>query len=147
VAWNRWQKFRYRLRYHYWQIVRRINVKKYLQHEIDNDPEGEADGPILSQDLMCIESDEYMKRARHVHVSIYDLPLPENSGTYWKQAYDGLHYLEYYTLTKFKRLVEDAEYERNKRRREGKEHWIKWITVIASTIAAIASLYVALFKK
>lgn len=102
---------------------------------------------MLSDDLMCIESNEYMKRARRVHVSIYDLPLPDDSGSYWTQTYDGEHCIKYPTLTKFKKLVEDAEYERRKRRREGKEHWIKWITVIGAIIAALASVYSAFFKN
>jgi hypothetical protein len=142
---SRWQKLRWTLRNYYWQIIRRINVKAYLRHEIDNDPDG-YDWESR-QSLVDIEYSEYLKRANRLHVSLSDVPLPETSSSHWKQDDEGERHLSDTTLKHFKQLVENAEYDRDKRRREGKEHCIKWITVIAAIIAALASLYVALFKK
>ena len=36
--------------------------------------------------------------------------------------------------------MEDAEYEKARRRREGRELWVKYFTAIAAAVAALASL-------
>jgi hypothetical protein len=144
----RWRNIRYKLRYHYWQLVRRINLKAYLRHEIDCDPEG--NNWELREWLMCIETDEYMKRAARVHVSLSDIPIPEKSMNHWKTADDGERYLPYNTLLKLKKMVEDAEYERDRRRRESNELRIKYFTALAAGIAAVSSfinLYLSVLKK
>jgi len=88
-----------------------------------------------------------MKRADRVHVTTAEIPLPENSESHWQTAYDGDRFLPYHTLAKFKRAVEAAEYERSKRRRERNELWVKYFTALAATVAALASVYTAFFKK
>jgi hypothetical protein len=98
-------------------------------------------------ELACLETNEYMKRARRVHVTLAEFPLPEGATSIWHTAYNGQRYIIYPVLAKYKQAVEAAEYERAKRRREGKELWIKWFTAVVSTIAAIASVYSALTKK
>ena len=141
---SRWQKLRRNTRNHYWQSIRRINVRAYLRHEVDTTHEDDQWQP--EQDLACYETREYQKRARRVHVTINDAMQPDQNDP-WLWSYDGDQFLERNTLARFKKLVETAEYERKKRRREGNELWIKWFTAGAATVAAIASLYVAFFKK
>jgi len=116
-----------------------LNVKAYLEHEIAVDPE--CNDWESWEWLMCIESSEYLKRAHRVHVDLFDIPLPENSLHHWKQASDGENYLPYPTLTKFKRMVEDAEYERDKRGREKKELYMKGFAAFFAIIAALASAF------
>jgi hypothetical protein len=143
------RNFKTRLRHLYWlQIVRRVNVKAYLRHLIDADQDFEDQ--TIRDDLACIETKEYMARARRVHMTLAEIPYPPGEETHWFDAYDGDRYLHYLTLTRVKKAVEDAEYERKKRRREGAELSIKWLTVIGAIIGAVAgviNLYITAHKK
>lgn len=95
--------------------------------------------------LMCVESEEYVERARRVNVSLSDVPLAEDH-EYWRDAYDGARYIQNPSLTRFKKMVCDAEYEHRKRNREGYEVLVKWATAVAAIIGATASVYLALKK-
>jgi hypothetical protein len=48
---------------------------------------------MLAEDLMCIESREYLKRARRVHVTVSEVLSPGQSESDWQTAYDGDRYL------------------------------------------------------
>lgn len=92
------------------------------------------------EDLLCIETTECIRRGDRVHVSVTDIPLPTEAKSHWQTAYHGETYLEYETLRRLKKLVEDAEYERARRKREGRELWVKYFTAGAAALAALASL-------
>jgi len=86
---------------------------------------------------------------------VYDVPHPElgeDDPRIWREGNTG-RYIEWNTLRKIKTLVEDAECERSKRKREGRKSWIKWITAIAAIIAALGglatlvNLYLTYFAK
>jgi hypothetical protein len=136
----------------YWEIVRRVNFKAYLRHMIDlsgNEFDPEAD--CMIEDLLYLETKEWVRRAERVHISpSHDIPLPSNGKAHWQRSYDGSTYLKDESLRKLKKLVEDAEYEKSRRKREGRELWIKWFTAIAAGLAALASignLYFTFRKK
>jgi len=141
---RRWQKLRWKVLTYYWQIVKRVDLKAYLQHQVDITHEDDQWEP--EQDLACHETREYQKRARRVHVTIAAAIQPDQKEC-WLRSYDGDQFLESQTLARFKTLVEAAEYERDKRGREKKEMLVKYFTALAATIAAIASVYTPFVKK
>ncbi len=60
--------------------------------------------------------------------------------SHWQSGYFNERLLDSNTLRKLKKMVEDAEYERSRRKREGREILIKWFTAIAATIGALGGL-------
>lgn len=132
------RRIRHKIKGPYWSLVRRLNPKAYLRHEIACDPECHDWGS--REDLLSIETTEWTRRAERIHISVADIPLPEKAESHWKTAYDGTGYLPYDSLRKLKRAVEDAEYQRDRRKREGREMWVKYFTAGAAALAALASL-------
>jgi hypothetical protein len=120
----------------YWTTIGHLNRKAYLRHFIDRDP----DDWESIEALLCIETGEWTRRGERVNVWITDLPLPEGKTSHWETAADRREYLPWDTLRKFKKIVEDGEYERNRRKREGRELWVKYFTAGAAAIAALAAL-------
>ena len=138
--------WRYRIEDAWWTIVARLNRKAYLRH-FAADPIDDRNAP---EELLCLETEELTRRGAKVNVWVRDIPLPEGitrSGDPdaepewpWKFAADYSEYIPSDILSKFRKLVEDAEYEKARRRREGRELWVKYFTAIAATLAALASL-------
>ena len=115
-----WTRLRSKFGTRYWQVD--VSASKYLQHEIDTAHEEDAWEPRLW--LMSVETREYLKRARRVHVSPSDIQPLANNETIWKE-YDGERFMSDPTLTRFKAMVCDAEYQHKKRNREGYEVLVK----------------------
>ena len=128
--------WRYRITSAWWKIVKRLNLRAYLRHAADN-PNYDAEA---IEALLCLDTDKWTRRGAKVNVWVGDIALPEDATTHWKTAYDGSRYLPWDTLRKFQKIVEDAEYERGRRRREGRELRVKYFTAIAAALAALASL-------
>jgi len=102
----------------------------------------EADDPDweLQDELQHLQTTKWVKRGRKVNVSVTDIPLPEGSDTHWQMGTFGERHLPPDVLRRYRKLVEDAEYEKARRRREGKELWVKYLTMTAAILAALASL-------
>jgi len=141
-------KWRYRITNRWWRLVARLNRIAYLRYLAD-DPD--CDWEYIDE-LLCLDTREWTRRGAKVNVWVQNIPLPEGVTTHWK-ASEYLRYMSYLpqeTLFKFRKLVEDAEYEKARRRREGRELWVKYFTAIAAALAALASfanLYFSSRKK
>jgi hypothetical protein len=139
-------RWRYRITNARWRVVKLLNRKAYLRHAADNpdcDPED-------IQALLCLDTNKWVRRGARVNVWVDDIPLPEGVRTHWETAYDGAGYVPWDTLRKLQKIVEDAEYEKSRRRREGRELWVKYFTAIAAALAALASfanLYFSYTRK
>src|SRR5580704_4907730 len=124
----------------YWNLVEKVNRLAYLHHLAENDSDSDDFDIETYEEILTIETRIWVKRGRKVHVAVNDIIDPgQNLHEIWLQSPTGT-YVEYETLRKFKKLVEDAEYERSKRQREGRESWIRWITAGAAIIAALGTL-------
>src|ERR1051325_1408285 len=124
----------------YWNIMKRVNRLAYLHYVVDN-AEDLCDCIEDAEEILCRETDIWTKRGYRVHASIGDIPLPEGRKAHWEDGSWGWgRYVDWDTLRKFKKIVEDAEYERSKRKWEGREIWIKWFTATVAAVAALASL-------
>lgn len=121
----------------WWQLVKRVSRRRYFKHLSDADPDG--DDPTVHQDYLFFETRHWQRRAEKVHVSVSDIPL-EDGKSHWETGYDRLSYIRWSPLRKLKKLVIDAEYEKTRRKREGRELWVKYVTVVAAVLGAIASL-------
>jgi len=134
----------------WWHSVQTFNRLKYLKHRVESEEVPARHGktsparltnPEDIEEIQCIETRMLTKRGDAVHVSVTDLPVPEGQTSHWQNARDGQLYLNSEALRKFRKMVEDAEYERCKRKREAWEVRIKWVTAVAAVLAAAASLF------
>jgi sulfur relay (sulfurtransferase) DsrC/TusE family protein len=133
------KRLRWKINTRYWAFVKRFNRKAYLSHVIQA-TEDLSDCEEY-EELLLLETNEWTRRADRVHISVRDIPLSEDATTHWAPGhYNRESYLPYETLRKLKKLVEDAEYERDRRKREGREIWVKYFTAGAAALAALASL-------
>jgi len=124
----------------YWNLVNRFNRLAYLHHVAETESDSEDFDIETYEEILAIETRIWVERGNKVHVGVTDILDPGyNPHEIWLQSPTGT-YVEYTTLRKFKKLVEDAEYGRSKRKREGRESWIKWITAGAAIIAALGTL-------
>jgi len=132
----------------YWGCVKRVSRLAYLHHVVDScSPDSFCEVEDEVHEILVTESGKWCKRANKVHVAVSDIQLPEGATSHWNESnYGHGSYIGWDTLRKFKKLVEDAEYERRKRKREGRELWVKWFTAVAATIAALASLLTLYFS-
>jgi hypothetical protein len=133
------RRLRYQSRELYWNLVARFNRRKYLEHYIESNIEG-RDCQCEIEELRWRDTQVWTKRANAVHVRVQDIPLPTGAKSHWKQDFEADFYLHPDTLHALRKQVKDAEYEHAKRRREGRELWVKYFTAGAATVAALASL-------
>jgi hypothetical protein len=145
----------------YWKVVKHYRPIKYLQHRskvtwhlFDADianAKGQRDrNQIESQrhfecaefddEVLHIESQEWLARAGSVHISVYDIPLAGEHEGHWATGPYGDRYLSDKVFRLLKKQVEDAEYERDRRKREQREVRIKYFTATAALLAALASI-------
>jgi hypothetical protein len=132
----------------YWKLVEKFDKHAYLNHLLDSgDPNSDPDGYAeLTREAFVIETKKWTKRGMKVNVSVWDVaPRKEGEQGPWRDGETG-SYIEFDTLQKFKRLVEDREYEREKRKREGREAWIKWWTAFFAFFGGVGAI-VALGKS
>src|SRR5437762_103479 len=103
----------------YWnEVVKRFNRLAYLHHIVDMSSESlECEDEI--DEILSIETYRWEKRGLKVHLVIRDVPLPEGERHFIDGQYGSVATWE--ALRRFKKLVEDAEYERDRRKREGRE--------------------------
>jgi hypothetical protein len=113
--------------------LRRIKI------DLDHTASEDDDYWETSEQILAIESETWTKRGYKVHVSVTEIPLPNGETSYWVDGNSGRH-LNWDVLRQLKKRIEDAEYGRSRRKREGREIWIKWFTAIAATIGAIGEL-------
>jgi hypothetical protein len=140
-----YRRFRLASQRFYWdELVKRLNRLAYLKHVI-------ATSDYLEDEIeeaLSIETYQWEKRGVKVNLVMRDVPLPKGEKLYSDSMYGEIPTWE--TLRHFKKMVEDAEYERDKRKREGREIGVKYFTAVAATLAALASLanlYLSSFKK
>ncbi|HEY4359376.1 MAG TPA: hypothetical protein VGN17_00305 [Bryobacteraceae bacterium] len=94
--------------------------------------------------VLDIETALWTKRAYRVYLSIDDLPMGSDETSLWRQnSFSPGSHLSWDALQKLKKMVEEAEYERRRRKHEGREIWIKWFTAIAAAIAAATGVFLA----
>jgi hypothetical protein len=93
-----------------------------------------------TDEIRRIESLAWIARAEIVHLSVYDIPSANEHEEHWETGPHGTRYLSDRVLRTLQKQVEDAEYERDRRRREGREIWIKYVTGGAAVLAAAASI-------
>lgn len=118
----------------FWRVIRLINPRAYVNY-LASDPHDF----MAQEDSLCFETRYWLKRAYKVHVSVQDVPLGDLD-SHWDTAYDGERYIQYNSLRKLKKLIEDAEYENKKRSREGSEIFIKYFTALAALVAALTAI-------
>jgi hypothetical protein len=140
------RRLRWWMRKRYWSAVKHFNRLAYLRNVLDT-----ADDPFEYEqemdELLATETSRWVKRAFNVHVSVSDIPLKQGEASHWKDSHTGFgKHFNFETLRKFKKLVEDAEYERKRRNREGRELLIKWFTAVAAAIGALTGLYLAFVR-
>jgi hypothetical protein len=126
----------------YWSFVEKVNRLAYLRHLLEDSGQEYIESDIdieIYEEIQAMETRIWTKRGSDVHTDVTDLVDIAEHEEVWQESSKG-QYIERDTLRKFKKLVEDAEYERSKRRREGRESWIKWITAGAAIIAALGTL-------
>lgn len=150
-----------RVRNVYWLFVKRIRPVAYLQHkaaetwdlyesdvanaktsEERRQQEGLRDFECseFTDEIRRIESLAWIARAENVHLSVHDIPLANEHEEHWEIGPHGTRYLSDRVFRTLKKQVEDAEYERDRRWREGREIWIKYLTAGAALLAAAASI-------
>jgi hypothetical protein len=140
------RRMRWWLRKRYWSMVKHFNRVAYLRNVLETAPDP-FDYEEERDELLATETSIWVKRASKVHVSVSDIPLPPEETSHWKQSNTGWgEYFNWDTLRKFKKMVEDAEYEHKRRNREGRELLIKWFTAVAAAIGALTGLYLAFVK-
>ena len=131
-------RVRFAIQRFYHRTFRRINRLGYLRRLVNNTKNlDEIDDEM--DELAALETEHWQKRGVKVHVFVQDIPLPEGEKTRYRDGNYG-QYLIWEVLRQFRKSVEDAEYERNKRKREWHELRVKWFTAIVAAIAAIAGL-------
>jgi hypothetical protein len=102
---GRWKKVRLSLRKGYWKVVRRFNREAFLRHVVECDTRG--DFREEEEDLLCIDTYKWKRRADRVHISPDEIPLQEGCEGHWVTAYDGDQFLRPVTLRRLQRMVED----------------------------------------
>ena len=95
-----------------------------------------------------IDTLKLMRRAanRYIDISEDIDPSPDHE-KHWEEGQFGSYFLASRSYRLLAKKVEQAEYDYRKRFWESHEAWLKVITLIASVIAAIASVYLALQPK
>jgi hypothetical protein len=145
----------------YWGLVKRIKPIAYLQHRADEtwklyesdvanarteEARRQSEGlraferSEYEDEIRHIESQQWLARAERAHLSVYDIPLAHEHEEHWDMGPHGARYLSDRVFRTLKKQVEDAEYDRSRRRREGREMWVKYFTAGAAALAALASL-------
>src|SRR5678815_4712131 len=113
------RRFRWWVSKRYWNVVKHFNRLAYLKNLLDKAYDA-SDYQEEIDEVLTTETDIWNKRASKVHVSVADIPLPEGYKSHWGEGMTG-PYIKWDSLRKLKKLVEDAEYERKRRKREGRE--------------------------
>jgi hypothetical protein len=149
------------IRRSYWSLVKRIRPVAYLQHMAEHiwklydsdvanaqsdDARRQSEGlrafecSEYEDEIRRIESLAWIARAEKVHLSVYDIPLANEHEEHWEYGSHGTQYLSDRVFRTLRKQVEDAEYERGHRKREGREMWVKYFTAGAAALAALAFL-------
>src|SRR5258708_4130820 len=102
-------KLRRTIRKRYWNVVKRVNRLAYLNHVVSSAPDMYEE----MEEIQAIETRQWIKRGYRVHLDVNDIPIPEGQGPHWIDGSAG-SFVAWDTLRKFKKMVEDAEYERNR---------------------------------
>jgi len=144
----------------YWRMVKRYRPIKFLQHrsevvrhlfdaDIASAKPRDKDQLLAQREFECaefddeirhIESQQWLSRAERVHINVYDISLVTEHEQHWSTGAYGDRYLSDRVLRVLKKLVEDSEYERDKRLRERREIRIKYFTAVVAFLAAMASI-------
>jgi hypothetical protein len=124
----------------YWNVVNRFSRLAYLHHVLDGVGADELSnyGEEI-EEIQALETEQWTRRGFRVHLSVNDIPVAEGQQPHWIEGATG-SFVDWDTLRRFKKMVEDAEYERSRRKREGREMWVKWFTAAAAAIAGVAAL-------
>jgi hypothetical protein len=150
-----------KLRQLYWKFLKRYRPIRYLQRRSEEtwklfdadvaaaktDDERQQVESLRAfecaeydDEIRRLESQHWIRRGDEVHLSVYDIPKEGEHEEHWDTGPYGTRYLSERILRVFKKRVEDAEYERDKRKREGREIWIKYFTAAVAALAALASM-------
>lgn len=116
----------------YWGLVRTVNPIAHFRHGVERDPEDWDSIEVLRR----LETNAVMRRADRAHISLSEIPLPDGCDTHWDKD-DGGGCLHHASLCRLQKLVEDREHELRRRKREGRELWIKWFTAVAAAVGGL----------
>lgn len=154
----------------FWRLMKKYRPIRYLRHkelevwrlyepEVANaksrEERQQAEGlrrfecSEFSDQVLSLESHQWMKRAGKVHLSVYDIPLIEHE-EHWDTGPHGDAFLSDRIFRTLKKQVEAAEYERDHRKRERWEIVVKYGTAGAAFVGALAALlnlYITFHKK
>ena len=97
--------------------------------------------------IQRIDSLELTSRARNCHIDVSDIgPPSEGEPSHWTQGNHGTWFLHPRSFRALAKAVEEAEYQRAKRKLELKDFWWKLITAIAAIVGAGAGIWNLLRK-
>ena len=89
-----------------------------------------------------IDSITLVTRARLCHIDISDVPDPPDRLTgHWTQGNHGTWFINPKSFRVFAKMVEEAEYQRAKRKLDLKDFWWKLITAVAAIAGAGAGIW------
>jgi hypothetical protein len=94
----------------------------------------------FDDEILSMDSNEICRLAARCHLSIRDFPLPPGETSHWETGNHGARYIHPQLLREFAKTVENAEYERAKRKSELRDFWLKVFTAIFAAAAAVASI-------
>lgn len=133
----------------YWALFKRVNPLAYWKGQLRAveviDDLQQIDE--ISEIVARLEMKYLSPRADAVNLGYEVLPPLGNGNSHWNSGrYDEGSWLKLESIRKLKILVEDREHIQKQRRREGLDSVIKWVTAIASVIAALASTWRVFFR-
>lgn len=101
-----------------WRLKRRRRHTE-LKRLVDRPSFDSSEHREEFEEFLVLETYTWVKRGFDVHVSVSDVPLRPFETTHWKTSRFSNFYgdfLAWETLTEFKKLVEEAEHEREQLR-------------------------------
>jgi hypothetical protein len=99
------------------------------------------------EELWHLESLDLERRGETVHISLQEIAPGISALEYWEDGAFGKNYIKRELFRKYAKAIEDREYERKKRKREGLDYLVKVWTAIAATIGAVGTVWLGLIGK
>lgn len=98
----------------------------------------DSETEMAEMELSTLASRKLLRRANRVGVRLSDVALPKGDNQHLREGYiPGQRHLHHDSYTSLQKLVEQAERQGDKERRE---RWESWSKIVVPVLAAIASL-------